>query len=248
MLHKLDQYFDLSAEQRKDLTDRIQVILSRHRREALPQYEAFLIEIRGRVERGLIGDDVDWFYASFDRLRNDLFERLVVDGGVFLASVEQDQTRTLERAMQKDNARAAKLASDPPQERQRRREENTIEVVKEWTGSLTKEQRAQVAQWSHTLPDTQPEFLKYRRQRQQQLLDLLHRPRTSEVATRELRDALVHQDRTAPSWYRQAVEEWRGGVKALIPRINRMLTSSQRRYALDKLQRLINQVHDLRSE
>ncbi|MGH7257996.1 MAG: DUF6279 family lipoprotein [Nitrospiraceae bacterium] len=248
MLHKLDQYFDLSAEQRKDLTDRIQVILSRHRREALPKYEAFLIEIRGRVERGLTGDDVDWFYVSLDRLRDDLFERLVVDGGVFLASVERDQTRTLERAMQKDNAKAAKLASDPPQERLKKRADNTIDVVKDWTGSLTKEQRALVVQWSQALPDTQPAFLDYRRQRQQQLLNLLHQPRTSEVATRELRDALVHQDQTAPSWYRQAVEEWRAGVKTLVPRINRMLTSSQRRYALDKLQHLITQVHDLRSE
>jgi hypothetical protein len=248
MLHKLDQYFDLSAEQRKDLTDKIQVILSRHRREALPQYEAFLIEIRGRIERGLTGEDVDWFYASFDRLRDDLFERLVVDGGVFLASVEEDQIGTLERAMQKDNAKAAKLASDRPQDRLKKRADNTVDVVKDWTGSLSKEQRAQVVQWSEALPDTQPTFFKYRRQRQQQLLDLLHRPRTSDAATRELRDALVHQDRTAPAWYRQAVQEWRAGVKALVPRINRILTSSQRRYAIDKLQRLINQVHDLRSE
>jgi hypothetical protein len=248
MLHKLDQYFDLSAEQRKNLSDRLQVILSRHRREALPQYEAFLIDIRGRLERGITGEDVDWFYASFDRLRDDLFERFVDDGGVFLASIERDQTKTLEQAMQKDNAKAAKLASDPPQERLKKRADNIVEIAKDWTGSLTREQRAQIVQWSLALPDTQPIFFKYRQQRQQQLLDLLHGPRTSEVATRELRDALVHQDRTAPIWYRNAVEEWRAGIKSLVPRIDRMISPSQRRYAIDKLQRLINQVHDLRSE
>jgi len=247
MVHKLDQYFDLTSMQRADLTERIKGILARHRQEALPQYEAFLIEIRGRLERGLAGDDVDWFYASFDRLRDDLFERLVVDGGVFLASVEQDQARTLEWAMQNDNARAAKLASNPPQERLKKRADNTIDVVKAWTGSLSKKQRTQIIQWSQALPDSQPIFFKYRQHRQQQLLALLHRPRTSEGATRELRVALVDQDRTAPPWYRQAVEDWRAGIKMLIPQITGMLTPSQRRHAIDKLQRLINQVHDLHS-
>lgn len=247
MLHKLDQYFDLSVEQRKDLTDRIQAILTKHRREALPQYEAFLVQIHHRLERGLTGEDVEWFYASFDRLRDDLFDRLVVDGGVFLASVNQAQTVTLERAMRKDNEKAARLASSPAPERLKKRADNTIEVVKDWTGSLSRDQRNQIVAWSYSLPDTQPMFFRYREEQQRELLMLLRHPRTPELAAQKLRAVLVHQDQSAPPWYLHAVQEWRKGIRDLAPRIDRTLSASQRRYALDKLQRLITQVHDLYS-
>jgi hypothetical protein len=56
---------------------------------------------------------------------------------------------------------------------------------------------------------------------------------------------LVHQEQSAPAWYLHAVQEWRKGITELAPRIDRTLTASQRRYALDKLQRLITQVRDL---
>ena len=247
MLHKLDQYFDLNAEQRRDVTGRIQAILAKHRREALPLYEAFLVQIHQRLERGLTADDIEWFYTTFDRLRDDLFDRLVIDGGVFLASVNQAQTVTLERAMQKDNEKAARLASGPAPERLRKRADNTVEVVKDWTGSLSRDQRNQILTWSYGLPDTQPLFFRYREQRQRELLSLLERPRTPELAAQKLRAALVHQDQIAPPWYLHAVQEWRNGIKDLAPRIDRTLSPSQRRYALDKLQRLITQVRDLRS-
>jgi len=247
MLHKLDQYFDLTSGQRQDLTERINSILARHRQEALPEYEAFLVQIRHRVERGITPEDVDWFYAGFDRLRNDLFERLIVDGGVFLASVDQNQTKNLEAALRKENEKAAAVARITPTERIKKRVDSTLEVVADWTGSVSREQRVQVSEWSKALPDTQPLFFRYREQRQHELLTLLRQPRTSEGATRELRAALVHQDQTAPAWYLQALEEWRNGIKQLVTRIDRTMTSAQRRYALDKLQRLINQVHDLRN-
>lgn len=245
MLHKLDQYFDLNAEQRQDITDRIQTILAKHRREALPQYEAFLVQIHQRVERGITSEDIDWFYASLDRLRDDLFDRLVIDGGVFLASVSPAQTATLERAMQKDNEQAAKLASGTARERLKKRADNTIEIVKDWTGSVSRDQRNQIAAWSDRLPDSQPMFFRYRRDRQQELLNLLHHPRTPESAAQRLRAALVQQDQTAPPWYLHALEEWRNGIKDLVPRIDHTLSSAQRRYALDRLQRLIAQVRDL---
>ena len=76
ILWKLDHYFDLNRDQRQDLARRLTPLLDRHRHEALPQYEAFLKEIRERVKRGLTGSDIDWAYATYDRLRADLVERM----------------------------------------------------------------------------------------------------------------------------------------------------------------------------
>lgn len=247
MLHKLDQYFDLTREQRSDLSDRIQSLLATHRREALPQYEAFLTQVAQRVERGITPDDIDWFYASFDRLRDDLFERIISDGGVFLASVEPQQTATLERALEKDNRKAAELAAAPAPERMKQRADRTVEIITEWTGPLSRDQRERIRDLSYRLPDTQPMFFRYRQERQAELLRLLHQPRSSETAARQLRAALVRPDDHAPDWYLKAVRAWREGIKDLAPRIDRLLTPDQRRHAIDKLQRLIGQVRDLHS-
>lgn len=76
ILWQLDHYFDLKSDQRRDLNQRLTPLLTRHRHEALPEYESFLREIRQRIERGLTGSDVDWAYATYDRLRADLFERV----------------------------------------------------------------------------------------------------------------------------------------------------------------------------
>lgn len=248
ILWELDHYFDLTPEQRHHLDLRLTPLLARHRHEAIPQYEAFLVQIRQRLERGLTSPDIDWTYATYDRLRADLFERLIADGGVFLASVDPSQVRTLEQALQKDNDKAARLVQAPKQERLERRAQESIDWLKDWLGSLSKDQEAQIRAWSLALPDTQLVWLAYRQQRQQKLLALLHQPRTPERIAQELRAMLVFQDQTAPQYYQDAVRQMRAAIKTMALAIDQRTTADQRHHAVTKLQRLIDQLHDLHVE
>jgi hypothetical protein len=245
ILWELDHYFDLTSEQRHDLGLRLTPLLARHRHEAVPQYEAFLVQIRQRLERGLTSRDIDWTYATYDRLRADLFDRLVADGGVFLASVDSSQVRTFEAALQKDNDKAARLVEAPAPERLTKRATATIDWLEDWLGSLSKDQEAQIRTWSFALPDTQQAWLTYRQQRQQKLLALLHQPRTPERVAQELRTMLVDQDQTAPQAYQDAVRQMRAAVKTMALAIDQRVTTDQRHHAVTKLQRLIDQLHDL---
>lgn len=245
ILWELDHYFDLTSEQRHDLGLRLTPLLAQHRHEAIPQYEAFLVQIRQRLERGLTSQDIDWTYATYDRLRADLFERLVADGGVFLASVDPSQVRTFENALQKDNDKAVRLVQAPKQERLQRRAQDTIDWLEDWLGSLSKDQEAQIRAWSLALPDTQQVRLAYRQQRQQKLLALLHQPRTPERVAQELRAILVYEDQTAPQAYQDAVRQMRAAVKTMALAIDQRITADQRHHAVTKLQRLIDQLHDL---
>ena len=72
ILRQVDHYFDLTADQRHDVAERLTPLLARHRHEAIPQYEAFLVQVRQRFERGLTSQDIDWAYVTFDRFRADL--------------------------------------------------------------------------------------------------------------------------------------------------------------------------------
>lgn len=248
ILWKIDHYFNLNRNQRHDLAQRLTPILDKHRHEALPQYETFLREIHHRIERGLTGPDIDWTYATYDRLRADLFERVVADSGAFLASVEARQVRTFESALQKDNAKAVRLVQASAPERLNKRAQDTLDLVKDWLGPLTKEQQAQIREWSLTLPDVEPMWVAYQQQRRQELVTLLNRPQTPAQITRELRSMFVDHDQTAPQAYRNAVRQMRENAKTMVLAIDQRMTPDQRRHAVAKLQWLIEQVHDLQVE
>jgi uncharacterized protein DUF6279 len=248
ILWEVDHYFDLTSDQRRDLAQRLTPLLARHRHEAIPQYESFLLQVRQRVERGLTSQDVDWVYASYDRLRADLFDRLVADGGVFLASIDSRQVRTFEEALQKDNEKALRLVQAPASERLKKRAHDTIDWLEDWLGSLSKDQEAKIREWSLALPDTQQASVAYRLQRQQELLTLLRQPRTPERVAQELRTILVYPDQHAPQAYQDAVGQMRAAVKTMALAIDQFLTADQRHHAVSKLQRLIDQLHDLQAE
>ncbi len=247
ILWQLDHYFDLNRDQRHDVAQRLTPLLARHRHEALPQYETFLRDIRRRIERGLTGSDVDWAYATYDRLRADLVERVAADGGVFLASVDGRQVRTFESILQKDNAKAERLAHTSASERLNKRAEAILDWLKDWLGPLTNEQREQIRQWSLALPDTQQVWLAYRQQRQRELLTLLHQPRTPERTAQELRAMFVSPDQTASAPYQDAIRQLREAAKTMALAIDQHVTPEQRRHAVTKLQRLIDQIHDLQA-
>ena len=248
ILWQVDHYVDLTSDQRRDLAQRLTPLLARHRHEAIPQYEAFLVQVRQRFERGLTSQDIDEIYASYDRLRADLFDRVVADGGVLLAAVDSRQVRILEAALQKDDDKAVRLVQAPAPERLKKRAQATIYWLEDWLGSLSKDQEAQIREWSLSLPDTQQAWVAYQQQRQQELLALLHQPRTPEHVAGELRTMFVYQDHTAPQAYQDAVRQMRAAVRAMALAIDQRLTPDQRHHVVTKLQRLIDQLHDLSAE
>jgi hypothetical protein len=249
ILWQADHYLDLTSDQRRDLSQRLTPLLARHRQEAIPQYENFLVQGRQRLERGLTNQDIDWVYANYDRLRADLFDRVVADSGVVLASVDSRQVRTLETALQKDHAKAVRFVQAPAPERLKKRADAIIDWLDEWLGSLSKEQEAQIRQWSLALPDNQQFWATYQQQGQQELLALLRQPRTSEIVTRELSALLVvYPDQTGSPAYQDTIHQMRTSVKTMALAIDQQVTPDQRQHAVTKLQRLIDQLHDLQVE
>ena len=249
ILWQADQYLDLTTDQRRDLSQRLTPLLARHRQEAIPQYVTVLVQARQRLERGLTNQDIDWVYANYDRLRADLFDRVIADSGVVLASVDSRQVRTLEAALQKDHAKTVRFVQAPAPERFKKRADAIIDWLDDWLGSLSKDQEAQIRQWSLALPDNQQFWATYQQQRQQDLLALLRQPRTPESVTRELSALLVvYPDRTGPSAYQDTMHQMRTAVKTMALAVDQQVTANQRRHAVAKLQRLIDQLHDLQTE
>jgi hypothetical protein len=248
ILWQVDHYFDLTSEQRQELGRQLKPLLARHKHEAIPQYEAALVQVRQRIERGLTSQDVDWAYATYDRLRADLFDRIIADGGMFLASIEPQQVQTLEAALQKENSKIARLVQAPAPERLKKRANATVDELEDWLGSLSKGQKTQIRELSLALPDTQQFWATNQQQRQQDLLALLRQPRTPEGIARELRTILVVSPDLASHAYQDAIRQMRVAMKTMALAIDQRLTADQRRHGVKKLQRLIDQLHALQAD
>ena len=245
ILWKIDDYFDLTGEQKAFLRGRLKEVLARHRHEALPVYERFLTEIKKKSSDGLNRDEVDWVFSTYQQLRADLFERIVADGTFFLTSVDTQQTRHLEEAFREDNARAEHLVNETAETRLAKRATATLNWLKDWLGTLTLEQKNRIAALSVTLPDIEPVWVQYQKQRQQEILNLLRSTPSSQAVSQQLRDWLLFPERSAPPDYRRAFEHMRIAVKEMVLSVDGMITPQQRARALARLQDLINDVHAL---
>jgi hypothetical protein len=242
---QVDHYLDLNAGQRRDVTARLEVLLKRHRTEALPRYERFLKDMQERVARGLTNEDLDWLYVSYDHFRADLFERLAPDGGVVLTSVTDKQIRHFEDILQKEEGKAARVLQKPAVARLEDRAQKILSWAEDWLGPLSYEQSGRIRQWSLALPDTQPVWWEYRRKRQQELVTMMRRRPPTVEATQVLRAMFVTSDQSAPPVYLDTVKELRVRLTTMLLGIDRTLTPTQRRKAIATLQKFIDDVHGL---
>jgi hypothetical protein len=245
ILWEVDHYFDLTLEQKTSLDRNLKVLLARHRTEALPAYEAFLSQIRERVRSGLAREDVDWAFTAYQRLRADLFERIVGDGAVFLASVDERQVQYLEQALRKGNQKSDRLLKVETEERLAKRARATVDFVEDWLGALTADQKRQITTMSRALPDLQGPWVNYQRHQQQELLHQLRTRQSPEVLSAYLRDWLIFPERQAPPAYQRALEDLRVGTRDMILAVDRMASPQQRSHAIEKLHDLIDTIHEL---
>ena len=100
---QLDNYFDLTTQQEEWIEERMRLHLDWHRKQELPRYRNFLIEVQNRSSDGLTMKELDEGYARLDQKRLRTMERLVPDTALFLAGISPEQINTLEKKMTEDN-------------------------------------------------------------------------------------------------------------------------------------------------
>ncbi|GAB1721926.1 MAG: hypothetical protein GDA65_07030 [Nitrospira sp. CR1.1] len=245
---QLDHYLDLTSSQLRIVKHRLHPLLLRHQKEALPQYEQFLTDLHGRISRGLKSEDLDWTFAAYDRFRADLFERAIPEGGPLAALLKEKQIHYLERVFRKEDAQAEHLTQGATAVRLDERTRRGVAMAEEWLGPLTREQTASLRTMIAALPDSQPVWWRYRKQRHEELVALLRTPASDEEITGTLRNMFVYPDPTASPGYLKMMADMRAALTGLVLEVDRMLTPLQRRHALLSIQKVIDELHALRRD
>ena len=245
VLWKIDEYVDLTSNQKVFVRARLRELLAQHRNDALPRYERFLIEIKEKITDGLDRQEVDWIFSTYQQLRADLFGRIVADGVIVLSSLSDQQVRYLETKLQRDHEKAIRRLQEDSQSRRSTRASTTLDWLKDWLGALTKAQQLRIKELSMALPDITASWTDYQRLRQQELIQVLQSTRDARLLSHYLENWLVHWERTLPPDYQHAFDLMQTSVKDMVLAIDSMATPQQRAHALTKLQQLIDEVHAL---
>ena len=231
---QLDNYFGLTTQQEEWIEERMKLHLDWHRKEELPRYRDFLIEVQSRARDGLTMIELDEGYARLDQKRIRTLERLLPDTASFLAGVSLEQINTLEKKMIEEN-QDMKEDLESPEKLSRERKEKFWEQMEDWFGDFSKDQQYQINQlrteWYPSSADPLAVRLERRRKSQLQFLEQL----------RSSQDKAEFEN-----WLRRSVINWAGETDSA--KQARILRNKKRILQVDKLltpEQRINAVREL---
>lgn len=233
---KIDEYFDLESRQKDEFARRFARLHLWHRRAQLPDYAAFLDEMRTRVERGLAPADVHWLVDGVKARYAAIAARGAHDAAALLSTVTPAQLATLERRFERDNRRfVEEHGLGSPEDARRSRVRRALAQVRDWVGHLSDEQEQKISALAAALPPVEQLRHEDRRRRQREFLALMGERKDPQRFGSRVRDWLVGWERgRLPEHDRLFAESWQKRAEFYVA-VDRLLTNEQRLTVMNRL-------------
>ena len=244
---RVNEYFDLEANQKHDFNARLDPLLHGHRYEQLPEYAVFLTALRDRIQPGLKRDDMVWLVDGVKERYRRIVERGVGDAADLLATITPEQIGALQKQWAKDNRKFAKEheLNGTPEARRKARLKRTVDQIEDWTGNLNADQQRQIAQLVEQIPHINHLRYKDRIRRQQEFTELLKVRANKKEFQPRLRAYLLDWERgRSPEYDKLADEAYERRMQFYIA-VDKLLTPAQRQHVMQRIQRLIEDCRTL---
>ena len=231
---QVDNYFDLTSRQEEWIEERMRLHLDWHRKQELPIYRNFLIEVQDRSGDGLTINELDEGYARLDQKRVRTLETLLPDTASFLAGISPEQINTLEKKMIEDNQEMEEELGSP-EKLFNERQESFWEQMEDWFGDFSEDQKDKInrlqTEWFSGSAEPLIARLERRRKSQLQFLAQLRSSQDKEELENWLRRSVIN-------WGGESDSERRARIlrnKKRILQVDKLLTPEQRMHAVREL-------------
>ena len=241
-LWTVDDYFDLDPVQKHDFQKRFDRLHEWHRHEQLPDYAAFFMSARARVQKGLARDDIAWFSEGLRERYRTVIRRGADDAAALLLTVTPAQLDALKRQFEKNNRRFVRefhLEEGADQQR-RAAAKRVLARIRDWTGSLSDDQEQKIAALAAELPMNHRLRLEDRMRRQRGFLQLMAQRGDSARFPAMLRHWLLNWDEGRAPEYERVWARWMEEQADFYVAVDRMLTPHQREHITHRLQNYAN--------
>ena len=237
----VNDYVDLSREQRRALSSALSGHLAWHCAEELPRYADWLAEVDHQLRHDLLdADRIAGHQQTFIEALERLALQVAPTATTLLASLSDTQVENLAQSLA-DNQRRREsefLHEDPAKEHEARAS-RTAERAERWLGSLNPAQRQVIAHWNDSQYGQTRTWLQGRERWQQALLEALQ-IRSQADFPAKVEALLLDGDRFRGEEYEAMTNASRQAMVYLIADLLAEASPQQRQYLsaeLDKLRR-----------
>ena len=213
----VEDYVDLTREQKRTLSDDLDSLRAWHCSAELPRYSAWLAELEADVATGAPDmATIDYHRQQLTVFIPALLEEAVPVAVNLLQSLSDQQVEELARNMAKDQQELEQeMLTGTPEEMAQARAERTTERVERWLGDLNREQRTRVEQWSANRGQQTRIWLEGRQNWQQALLSALEN-RDQPGFDETIRQLVVHSEQARGPEYRAMMTESQQAMTVLL--------------------------------
>lgn len=236
--YRVDQYFDITGQQKDFITKQFEEHLIWHRHEGIPIHVNFLIATQKNLADGLTRAEIGWFFSQYREQNRLIIDRLSNDSVQFLSQLKEEQIDYFSEQLAEENEELEERLQLPRKERLEKRAEKTIDSIEDWLGSLSDEQEAEITKLSLNLPDNFAQWYQKKTERQQQFISILRQNSDKEEIRRGLYNLMLPQDSKNRETSSNPIIE-------MIIAIDRMATPTQRQHVIDKIQQWIDDLKDI---
>ncbi len=231
----VDDYVDLAREQRAWLDARLADNLAWHRANELPRYRRFLLVAGEHLLARPAEQEVAALYDEVQAHYVRTVEHLIPDIAEFLLRLDAPQIAQMEKRFAEANRKLVKEAAHgTPEERRADAVKRTIGHLEQWTGRLTREQRALVARRRAAFPDMLEDRLADRRYRQAQFVALARSRERPGVAS-GLHRLLVDTEAWRRPVYRDKLAQAQQLTFRMLAELAATLTPAQRAHLRERV-------------
>lgn len=248
----LDGYIDFTDEQKPWVRAHIDRLFDWHRKTQLRDYAQLLEQTQQRVQRGSVKPaEIREDFAAVRKRAAVVLEKAVPELTDLALSMEPGQIAHLERKFASNNEKYRReYLRGNVDDRQRLRFKKVMKQAEYWFGNFSDEQEAQIRKASDARPLDNDIWMAERLRRQQEMLQMLHKIQAEKPA-REMVSKMI-RDFTARSFENFTYAEHKAffdgtseGMAQLMATIINMATPEQKAHAVRRLQKLIEDCHEL---
>ena len=238
----LSDYISLDSDQKSMLGDRLSKLLDWHCRTQLPAYATTLRELRQDLARhsGQLNPAMLQAYsARLTVLWKELLQQIGPDITAILATATDAQIDELFVNLEKQNKKFKEEYVDlPPDELVQNRAERMVKRAKYLISKLNAEQKQAVTDWSSQLTPIAEDWLQNRRVVQAGARRLMASRHTDPGFKAAMQEFIINPEHMRSADYQRKIDINTTVTINFLVKLDRLLTTEQRSYLLDRLDSL----------
>lgn len=238
VIYSVEDNFDLDKIQRNRFKDDVAAYFKWHRKMMLPAYAGFLTWAADSVKNGLKPSEIDSGYAQYQVLMRRTLEPVVAKGVSLLSSLTPEQIDDWAEKQKKKNQKLRKDFSGSPDDRLNHRYVKIIDELEDWTGSLSKDQKARIKALNQSLPWNGDLWLDTREKAQERLVGLLRRHAGQDEIRKFLEEFYLHPEKLRSQEYQGRYRDFEIRLRTMILAVHNLLTPEQKNHFVEQVEKL----------